>query len=196
MRTTRRTIATAAATIGIALSGAATAAAVEQSTVTPPTSTAPAAEPGWHAVDEPWQPYPEGDLTLPAARYCGSFDLSLTAVRQDIKVKVLSRWDDGTARSETYSGQLISRATNLSSGSSTDLNFSGTAQTLYRPDGSLSVYTMRGPVGMGWPAGGGSELGQGFYQLNGYHEVEFGTDGVRRMLVDRGEEVNVCQLVD
>ncbi|MDF8262825.1 hypothetical protein [Luteipulveratus flavus] len=154
-----------------------------------------AADPGWHPVKESWQPYPEGDLTLPAAKYCGSFDLTLSAVEQNVKVKVLSRWDDGTPRTEKYTGLLLSRATNTSTGASTVLNLSGTAHTLYRIDGSLQTYTATGPVGVGWAAGNGPELAQGYYRFTGYHVVTYGEDGVKHLTTDRGQEIDVCNLV-
>lgn len=153
------------------------------------------ADGGWHPVKEQWQPYPEAPLTLPSDRYCGDFVLKLTPVRQDIKVKVLSRWASGEPRSEIYAGPLHSRATNETTGKAKTLNLSGTAHVLYRSDGTVQRYAMGGPVGMGWPTGSGNQLPQGYYRFTGHHVVEFAPDGTRSVAVDHGPETDVCALV-
>lgn len=44
-----------------------------------------AADEGWHEVHEQWQPYPEGGLFLPAARYCGDFDVTSEPTYADVQ---------------------------------------------------------------------------------------------------------------
>ncbi len=153
-----------------------------------------AAEEAWHPVRESWQPYPEGDLFLPADRYCGSFDVHSTPVRQGVQSRVVSRWDSGGARETEYVGPLIVDATNTSTGKTVRLDLSGRAVTLQRPDGSLATYETDGPVGFGWPTGSVG-LAQGYYLFRGRHVVEFPVDGPRRLVVDQGTETDVCTLL-
>jgi hypothetical protein len=150
---------------------------------------------GWHAVKEGWAPVPEGPLTLPAARYCGNFDLTLTPTRQDVQAKVLTRWDGGAVRTVTYVGPLLSTATNEATGASADLNLSGHATATYDAAGALDLYETEGPVAIGFPTGASDQLEQGMYLLTGHHVVDFGSDGTRTLVVDDGTETNICGLV-
>jgi len=149
------------------------------------------ADEGWHPVRESWQPYPEGELFLPAERYCGDFDVRSTPVFSDVRSRVVSRWDSGGARETEYAGPLLVDATNTSTGESARLDLSGRALTLQRPDGSLAVYETRGPVGFGWPTGSVG-LSQGYYVFRGRHVVEFPVGAPRRLVVDQGPETDVC----
>lgn len=157
---------------------------------------AAAADDGWHPVDEKWQPYVyEHGLTLPAERYCGDFDMTTDAVFQDVRYRVLSRWDSGGPRVTEYTGPLLNEVTNVETGSSVQLSMSGRAVTLQREDGSLARYESKGPIGMGFPVGS-IGLDPGFYLFEGYHVVEFPESGPRRLVVDQGTESNICDMVD
>lgn len=131
---------------------------------------------------------------LPADRYCGDFDLSATPLFQDIRYRVLSRWDSGGPRVTVYDGPLRTENTNQATGGSVVLNMSGRAETLQREDGSLATYESKGPIGMGFPTGSVG-LAPGFYLFEGRHVVEFPQSQPRRLVVDQGTETNVCDLV-
>ena len=146
------------------------------------------------ASPEAWVPYPEGPLTLPAARYCGDFDLRSTPVEQDVKSRVLERHASGAIRVQEFTGLLLVDVTNLSTGTTVRRNISGHAVVTYREDGSIATYEMRGPIGFGWPQQDAYD--RGFYVMNGYHVVAFDAAGARSMLVDRGTEENLCDVVD
>jgi hypothetical protein len=154
-----------------------------------------AAEPGWHPVAEQWHPYPEGELLLPAGRYCDGFDVRSTPVRQDVRSRVVTRWDSGGARDTEYTGPLLVDATNTTTGKTVRLDLSGRAETLQRPDGSLAVYETDGPVGFGWPTGSVG-LPQGYYVFRGRHVVRFPVDAPRELVVDQGTESDVCAMLD
>lgn len=178
-----------------AVTMAGTAAAAQAA---PSEGEAPAADTtgtGWHEVEESWRSVSYDGLFLPADRYCDGFDLQTSTVHQDVRARVTTRWDGGAARTTSYRGPLLSEATNLSTGASTQLSMSGRAEVLTRPDGSIAVYTSTGPIGMGWPQDGGG-LERGFHVLKGHHVTTFATDGSREIEVDRGSSVNVCELVD
>jgi hypothetical protein len=160
-----------------------------------PLLAAPAsAEGSWHPVEEPWQEYEQGGLSLPADRYCVDFDLTTTPLFQDIRYKVVSRWDSGGPRETVYDGPLRTENTNEATGTSVVLNLSGRAELLQREDGSLENYESDGPIGMGFPVGSVG-LDPGFYLFEGRHVVEFPRGEPRRLVVDQGTETNVCDLV-
>lgn len=142
---------------------------------------------------EPWQPYPEGALNLPAERYCGDFDLLSAPIQQDVKSRVLERYSSGAPKVMEFTGLLRVEVTNLSSGQSVEANLSGHATVTFREDGSIEVYEMQGPIGMGWPQD--DAYSRGFYLMNGYHVVGFDPSGARTMLVDKGTETNFCDLL-
>jgi hypothetical protein len=150
---------------------------------------------GWHPVQEPWQPYEQGALRLPAERYCGDFDLLSEPTRQAVREKVLTRWDDGAPRTVAYAGPLVVTATNQATGDSVEVNLSGTATATYDETGAFDVYETDGPVGVGFPAGSNDRLEPGFYRLTGHHVIDFAADGSRTLDVDRGAETNICDLV-
>lgn len=149
--------------------------------------------PATAAGPEPWQPYVEGPLTLPADRYCGDFDLRSTPVQQDIRSRVLARYDSGAVRTAEYAGLLLVDVTNLSTGETVQRNLSGRAFVTFREDGSIATYEMDGPVGMGWPQDDGYE--RGFYRMNGHHVIAFDEAGHRTALLDDGIEENLCDTV-
>lgn len=159
-------------------------------------AVADAADDGWHPVQEDWQPYEGGyGLFLPADRYCGDFDVQTTTVFEDVKYRVMSRWDSGAPRETEYTGPLVSDATNQETGATTRYNISGRAEVLQREDGSLARYETEGPVGFGWPTGSVG-LPQGFYIFRGHHVVEFPVGEPRRLVVDDGPETDICGLID
>lgn len=166
------------------------------SVLAPAAASPAAADEGWHTVQESWQPYPdEGGLFLPADRYCGDFDVRSEPVFQDVRFRVVSRWDSGGARETEYTGPLLVDATNTTSDATVRLDLSGRAETLQRPDGSLAIYETKGPVGFGWPTGS-EGLPQGFYVFRGRHVVEFPVGEPRRLVLDQGTETDVCAMLD
>lgn len=151
---------------------------------------------GWHWVHEGWQPAPQEDLTLPAARYCGTFDLKLSAVSQNVRGKVLSRWDNGKAKDTYYSGPLTTRAENLTTGKAKNYDLGGEALETDYPSGNLETYRMFGPVGIGMPVGASKGLPAGYYAVDGYHVVRFNADDSQRTLTTSyGTEADICAAV-
>lgn len=147
---------------------------------------------GWHPVHEPSTSVTQAAITYPAAKYCGTFDLSADPVSQDIKATVISRWDNGTARQTVYSGPLTEKLTNTSTGASATIDVGGTAVETDRPDGSIQHYLMLGPVGVGMPIGTSRGLPPGVYRVNGIHQLDYAADGTRTMSLKLGREVNYC----
>ncbi len=110
---------------------------------------------------------------------------------QHLETRVLSRYPDGSVRSEEFRGLLIGTTTNLDTGASIQRNASGRLLEEFNPDGSLATYTTHGPVGFGFRAE--DHYPQGYYLLKGWHQVTFDSAGIRTMTVDQGPEENICQ---
>lgn len=146
--------------------------------------------PATAAEPEPWQPYVEGTLNLPADRYCGDFDLRSTPVQQDIKSRVLDRYASGAPRTMEFTGLLLIDVTNLSTGETVRRDVSGRAYVTFREDGSFETYEMQGPIGLGWPQDDGYE--RGFYVVHGHHVIAWDESGHRTAVVDDGIEENLC----
>lgn len=174
------TVGVAALTAGMVSAGPATAA------------TRATGGQGWHWVNEAWQPAPQGDAVLPAARYCGSFDLKATAVSQDVRSKVLSRWDNGKAKDTYYTGPLLEKVTNTATGKSKDYDMGGDALESDTSAGALRTYQTFGPVGVGMPIGESKGLPAGYYVLGGYHLIQFNADGTREVKVALGTATDLC----
>lgn len=169
-----------------ALLGASTPAAAMAATpsASPETTTSSTAE--------PWVPYHEDLLTLPAGRYC-TFEVTADPVFQHIRSRVLDRYPDGAIREQEFAGPLISLFTNTSTGELRLLNLSGHATAWYYPNGDYQKYETRGPVGFGFRAG--DAFPQAYYQLRGHHVITFDADGTRHMAVDQGRDVNLCTVL-
>ncbi|UAL30860.1 hypothetical protein K8W59_04985 [Nocardioides rotundus] len=146
------------------------------------------------AAADPWQPAPQGSLTLPAERYCGDFDLQADPIRQAVEQRVEESYESGAPRVVAYRGALLVELTNLTSGATARVSLSGHSTATLREDGTMETYETNGPVGMGWPTGTPG-MDPGFYLLNGRHVVGFAPDDSRAMLVDQGTESDLCERV-
>lgn len=178
-----------AATIGAAVLAVGTAQAA-------PAVAAPRANDGtsgWHWVNEGWEPAPQGDNTLPAARYCRTFDLELDSISEDVRSKVLSRWDNGKPKDTYYTGPLTVRAENLTTGKAKNYDMGGDALESDYPTGNWHVYRTHGPVGIGMPIGASRGMPASYYVMDGYHVLRFNADNTERTLtVRRGPETDIC----
>ena len=139
---------------------------------------------------EPWRPVVQEEWTAPAGRFC-DFPLSLRVVSQDIRGRVLDRYDDGAVRVEEFAGPLVVDFVNGDTGASVRRDAGGRAVAEYRPDGRYRTYAMFGPVGLGMPDGA-TGLPKGYYVVDGLHVVEFAESGARTVTTAYGTEDNVC----
>lgn len=147
---------------------------------------------GWHWVHEGWQPYNQEGGIDPAARYCRTFDLKATVVSQGIRQKVLSRWDNGNAKDTYYTGPLIMKETNTSTGKSKNYDMGGDAIETDNPDKAMVLYQTFGPVGIGMPIGASAGYPAGDYVMSGYHALRFNSDGTRDLIVNLGPITDMC----
>ncbi len=153
--------------------------------------TAPTA---WAQPPERWEPVTQEPFSVPAGTYC-DFAFSYTPDQQDLRQRVLSRYDDGSVRQRQFRGLLRGTFTHDETGATYTADSSGVAIQTLRPDGSLQTYETRGPVGLGFHA---IDLGlpRGYYIFRGHHVVDFAADGTRTLVLDQGTEDDVCAHLD
>ncbi len=139
---------------------------------------------------EKWEPVTQESFSVPAGTYC-DFGFSYAPDQQNLRQRVLSRYDGGAVEQLQFRGLLIGTFTNDETGATYTVNSSGVAIQTLRPDGTMQSYEMRGPVGMGFHA---TDIGlpRGYYIFRGHHVVDFSADGTRTLALDRGTEDNVC----
>ncbi|WP_131051170.1 MULTISPECIES: hypothetical protein [unclassified Micromonospora] len=156
-------------------------------TGTPPTASDRQAGRGLHP--EPWRPYVQQEWTGPAGRYC-SFPLGVRVVSQDIRVRVLARYPDGTVKHEEFAGPLTVDFVNTDTGQAVRRDAGGSGLLEYRPDGGWLRYTIVGPAGFGFRPG--DLHPRGYYILDGLHVISIDATGTRGLALAVGRQENVC----
>jgi hypothetical protein len=147
---------------------------------------APAAATGF----EPWKPYRSEPWTAPAGKYC-TFPLQLDIVADQEEVRVTARYPDGSVRAEEYRGELIVGFTNVETGERIQRDVSGRGAATYYQDGNTASFGGVGPFGIGFRAE--DDYPQGYYVLNGVHNITYDKDGTKHMAIAVGPEENVCE---
>ena len=142
------------------------------------------------SAPEPWQPTRTEPFTAPAGKFC-DFQLSMAVTYDDERSRVLARYPDGHASRQEFAGPLLVDFVNDATGQRIHRNLSGSGYADLRDDGTFERLTGRGPFGAGFQASDDYPRGQ--YVLTGVHVIGFDPDGTRHMLVDAGDEENVCQ---
>jgi hypothetical protein len=136
-----------------------------------------------------WERSPSTGFESPAGTLC-DFALRSETEFDQVYVRTTRTFADGTPRRQEYSGPLVVRLVNESTGASVERDLSGRAVATYRRDGSYD-FAIWGPAAVGFHEGDG--LRRGYYVLDGYHVVRFAADGTRTVVVDHGTERNVCR---
>jgi hypothetical protein len=169
----------------ISLAAAASAAAVLL--IATPASAAPRTDDGG------WIPAPSGPFDQAAGVTC-DFPLHGEPIVDEVKMRVLATYPDGSSKREIYDGALIMRVTNTSTGASVDADASGTAVIDYKPGGSFaqsSTWQVAGPVLVGFREGGGN-LPRGMYILDGIFTLKFSDTGFKTVKFQVGGADNLC----
>lgn len=142
---------------------------------------------------EPWEPIQQEEWTAPAGRYC-DFPLHVDVQFDTERTRVLERYPDGTVKRREYIGALISDFVNVDTGARHRSNSSAQGFVDFRPDGTWERFSGHGPFGFGFRAT--DPYPRGYYELTGYHVIEIDPDGTKHMVVDNGDEENVCEALD
>jgi hypothetical protein len=139
-----------------------------------------------------WEAVPGAPSDIPAGVLC-AFPLHLDFPVDLVKGRVLATYVDGTPKQIAYNGPLIVSVTNINTGTSTDVNASGSAVVDYQPDGT-QIWHWGGPVVMGFRVGYANNHPAGLYWLTGNYSVELASTG-RTVIESAGTERDLCAAV-
>ena len=140
-----------------------------------------------------WQPVPYEDFDVAAGDRC-DFAVHGTHPVNEVMMKTLERYPDGSPKREVYTGALTVRTTNTDTGAFTDSDAGGDAVIDYRTDGSQLWY-IRGPVFIGFGEGKGN-MPRGLYVIDGYYTLEISSTGYKTVTIGKAEVHDVCAEID
>jgi hypothetical protein len=171
---------------------AATAAAL---CLTAAALAAPAASAsGGAGGDAGWRPVTYPPVNYPAGDRC-DFAFRTEPLLDEVMVKTVATYPDGSPKTELYKGALVVRITNLETGASYDADAGGRSLAEYAPDGG-HVYYATGPFLLGFEEGQGN-LPRGEYVVDGVYTVEFTAAGERTVeWVGEEKLTDVCDKID
>jgi hypothetical protein len=136
-----------------------------------------------------WVPAPSAPYDQPAGARC-DFPIHVQPIIDQVQMKVLATYPDGSSQSELYTGALILRVTNTNTGAFFDADASGTAVITYGTDGSMTWYVI-GPVLIGFRPDSGT-LPRGLWVINGLFQLAFSPTGIKTLTMVTGTTDNVC----
>ena len=177
----RRIVTTLLATVVVLLGGAGAAAAAagpsDRSDPPPPIGLGG------------WEPDPAGPVDVAAGRFC-AFALHLDPIVNEVRVKVVQTYPDGSPKQALADGDLIYQVTNTDTGRTVQADASGRAVFEFGTDGSV-LWRVVGPVIAGL-AEGSSNLARGLYTIDGVYTVEFSPTGFKTITLTHGTIHNLC----
>jgi hypothetical protein len=142
-----------------------------------------------HERDEGWTRSPQPAFTTNDGDLC-PFALGGEPLTDEVMVKTLATFPDGSPREQIYKGKLVFRFTNLDSGASVVRDLSGDGLDVNGKDGS-QIWTYIGPEAVAFFAG--DNVPAGLYVLNGFHVIYYSADGsTRRLTPTDGPMENLC----
>lgn len=161
------------------------AAAAPATAATATAATSPASRP---PAPGGWERFHAQSFDAAAGTLC-PFDLHSEVLFDQEYVRTTATFPGGKPQTQEYVGPLVVQITNTDSGQSVDRDLSGRAIVDYQPDGGYD-FRIQGPAAIGFHPG--DSLPPGYYVLTGEHVVHFAADGSRTLLIDHGDEENVC----
>lgn len=153
-----------------------------------PAPATPASE-----VNHGWVPVPAEAFDREAGVLC-DFPIHSEPIVDEVRMRTLETYPDGSPRRELYVGDLILQVTNTATGATTEADASGRAIIEYGTDGSMTWYVV-GPVLLGFREGSGN-LPRGLWVVDGVYTVEFSPRGVKTVTHVLGTDHNVCTDLD
>ncbi|MBT8225705.1 MAG: hypothetical protein KJO75_09440 [Dactylosporangium sp.] len=160
----------------------------------PASAAADAGMPAEKQTGGDWERVPSAPFDQAAGVTC-DFPVHGEPIVDLVVRMVLQTYPDGSVKREMYTGALIIRITNTTTGASVDKDASGTAVVDYKPGGSYSsnsTWHAEGPILLGMRADGGN-LPRALYIVNGIYTLNFSKSGYRtvKWKVDGGAD-NIC----
>jgi hypothetical protein len=140
-------------------------------------------------VNRPWVPLPSSPFDLPAGVYC-DFGVHGDPIVDEVRVKTIEEYPDGSPKRQIATGALDFRMTNAQTGASTTVDAGGSAIFDFFQDGSRTWHVI-GPVLAAFKDGG-SNIPRGVWQLNGIYDVHFATSGFKTVTFFLGGRHDVC----
>ena len=180
----RRILITAVTTVLLALGGT-TAQATAPVNVRPPGDLRTGSHDGWVPV-----PVPPVDR---AAGVVCDFAVHGDPVVADLWMRILRKNPDGTTRSEAWTGPLVYRFTNQSTGTQVEADASGDGIRVFHADGSYTWFIHGGLV-IAIPAGGGNRP-RGLYAVDGTFTVTVTADHYQTLRLQHGTVRSLCPLL-
>ncbi len=125
---------------------------------------APAAPPTAPPKGNGWELRPSPSFDYAPGVVC-DFGIHADPIEDEVYYRTLTRWPDGSVRTEAATGPLVYRLTNVATGASTTGDASASGVSLHHQDGGLTGWS-HGPLLLGVRAGLGN-LPRGFYEIDG-----------------------------
>ena len=136
-----------------------------------------------------WEPDPAGPVDVAAGRLC-DFAVHLDPIVNEVRVKVVQTYPDGSPKQALADGDLIYQVTNAGTGQSLQADAGGRAVFEFGTDGSM-VWRVVGPVLAGLSEGS-SNLPRGLYAIDGVYTIEFSPTGFKTITLTHGSVHNLC----
>jgi hypothetical protein len=144
-------------------------------------------------VDQPWVPFPSPPFDLPAGVYC-DFPIHADPTVDDVRVKTIEVYPDGSPKQQLATGALKFRMTNTATGTSVIVDASGSAVFVFFPDGSR-VWHVIGPV-LELNKEGSSNIPRGVWTVNGIYDIHFSPTNFKTVTIFVGGVHDVCADLD
>ena len=136
-----------------------------------------------------WERVPSAPFDQAAGDTC-DFPIHGEPLVDRVMKMVLQKNPDGSVKREMYTGALIVRVTNKTTGASVDEDVSGTGVVDYTPGGSTTMHVY-GPILLGMHEGLGN-LPRGLYVPNGIYTLKISKTGYRTVTFTVGGADNIC----
>jgi hypothetical protein len=140
-----------------------------------------------------WERVPSAPFDQVAGATC-DFPIHGEPIVDRVVKMVLQRYPDGSVKREMFTGALIARITNKTTGASVEVDVSGTGVVDYKPGGSFAsnaTMHVQGPILLGMHEGAGN-LPRGMYVTNGIYTLKISKTGYRTVTFTVGGADNIC----
>jgi len=137
----------------------------------------------------PWVPLPSAPFDPAAGDYC-AFAVHGDPIVDEVRVKTIAEYPDGSPKRQFATGALQFRITNTATGASTIADAGGSAIFDLFPDGSQTWHVI-GPV-LARFKDGASNIPRGVWTINGIYDVHFSTTGFKTVTIFHGGVHDVC----
>ena len=144
---------------------------------------------GGHPVDRPWVRFPSAPFDLAGGVYC-AFPVHADPTVDEVFVKTIEEYADGTPKRQLAAGPLKFRMTNTVTGRSTVVDAGGSAVFDLFRDGSRTWHVI-GPVLASFKDGS-SNIGRGVWTINGIYTVHFSPTNFKTVTIIIGGIHDVC----